>query len=119
MTTVINDSEQKHGSAASSKPSRRDRTIRVSLYGGLSRLMPTRPAILTVPDDATVGWVVDELVRRLGTRFSDRILQSPNRKRYVCRIFLDGLSVDLDDRLPPGEAANDLELIMLTAVEGG
>jgi hypothetical protein len=93
--------------------------VRVSLYGGLSALMPVRPANVTVPSHAKGGWIVDELGRALGPRFTEGVMDSPSAKRGVCRIFLDGLPVELDDRLPPGDGAPDLELIVLTAIEGG
>lgn len=93
--------------------------VRVWLFGGLSPLTPVRPMTLRAPSTATVGSVIDDLGRVLGPEFLSRILDSPGRKLCTCRVFLDGLSVELDDPLPSGQAAHDLELIVLTAVEGG
>jgi len=93
--------------------------VRVSLYGGLARLMPARPTIVQAPRGATVAWILGELGRTLGPAFTEGVMHSPREKRGVCRIFLDGLPVELDDPLSCADAAVDLDLIVLTAIEGG
>ena len=96
-----------------------ERPVHVWLFGGLGMLTPERPLVLLVPEGATIGQVVDALGRRLGSRLTERVMDTPERKFGICRLFLDGLHVDLDDTLPAGGAAPDLELIVLTASEGG
>jgi len=82
--------------------------VRLWLFGGLSVLCPERPLTLEVPPGITVGELLES------------VMETPSRKFSICRVFIDGMPVDLDDRLPetPG-GLSDFELIVLTAAEGG
>lgn len=93
--------------------------VRVWLFGSLSSLASERPLTLPVPDSARVEQVLVELGRLLGPQFTERVFASPDKKMCTCRIFLDGLPVELDDSLHSSHVTRDLELILLTAVEGG
>lgn len=95
------------------------RNVRVWLFGGLAALMPVRPASLSVPCGATVESIIANLGCTLGAGFLGQVFEAPGRMRCTCRVFLDGLPVESGERLPPGEATSDLELIVLTAAEGG
>jgi hypothetical protein len=119
MAAINYPVKRERASKAGSNPSQDSRVVRIFLYGGLSSLMLVRPAIVNVPHDATVGSIVGELSLALGPRFTEGVMHAPNQKRGVCRIFVNGVPVELDDRLPPGDAVSDLELIVLTAIEGG
>lgn len=93
--------------------------LHVWLFGSLSKLAPKQPTVLSAPDGARVGWAIDELARRIGPAFRDQVMETPTRKFGFCRVFLDGRMVELEDRLPAVAAPQDLELIILTAAEGG
>ncbi|WP_141400574.1 MoaD/ThiS family protein [Magnetospirillum sp. 15-1] len=94
--------------------------VRLWLFGGLSVLCPERPLTLEVPPGITVGELLGILGRRLGAALLESVMETPSRKFSICRVFIDGMPVDLDDRLPetPG-GLSDFELIVLTAAEGG
>lgn len=94
-------------------------TVRVWLFGQLAGLSGERPLVLRVAPGALVGEVIAELAGRLGSCLLDRVMETPERKQGICRLFLDGYDVELADRLPDTGAALDLELIVLTASEGG
>ncbi len=94
-------------------------TVRVWLYGALSQLCHERPLTVEFPPGIAVGDMIERLSRRVGPGLIDWTMESPSRKRNVCRIFLDGAPVGLDDRLPDAAASAEFEMIMLTAIEGG
>lgn len=94
--------------------------VRLWLFGGLSVLCPERPLTLEVPSGITVGELLGILGRRLGAVLLESVMETPSRKFSICRVFIDGMPVDLDDRLPETPAGlSDFELIVLTAAEGG
>jgi len=104
-----------HGGAAAVATQR----VHVSLFGALAMHYRERPLRVDVPAGATVAEVVDVLGRRLGSGFLDGVLERTGEKFRYCRIFVDGLPVELDSRLPGGSAAPNVEFIVLTAFEGG
>lgn len=93
--------------------------MHVWLFGGLARLAPARPLVVEARQGCSVAEIITALDHQLGAGLLDCIMETPTRKLGICRLFLDGLSVELDERLPLGAAAADLELIVLTASEGG
>jgi hypothetical protein len=95
-------------------------TVRIWLYGALSQLCHERPLTIEFPRGITVSEMIEILSRHVGSDLIEKIMETPSRKLSVCRIFLGGTLVGLDDRLPDTAGAPaEFEMIMLTAIEGG
>lgn len=94
--------------------------VHVWLFGSLSMISAERHLVFDVPDGARVAWIVEALGQRLGCRLVNQIMETPDRKFGVCRIFFNGVQVELEDELAPqGAQGSDIEIIVLTALEGG
>jgi hypothetical protein len=94
--------------------------VRIWLYGALSQLCHERPLTIEFPRGITVSEMIEILSRHVGSDLIEKIMETPSRKLNVCRIFLDGTLVGLDDRLPDAAGGSaEFEMIMLTAIEGG
>lgn len=95
-------------------------SVNVWLYGSLASVSAQRPVVLELPQDFTVGEVLAELVRRYGTEFSDQVMGPDGRKLRHCRVFVDGHPADDPDTpVHAGSSAALVEMILLTAIEGG
>lgn len=94
--------------------------INVWLYGTLAMDVAERPVRLQLPAPFSTDMVIRELGRRLGDAFRERVLDADGRKLCYCRIFVDGAEVE--DPMQPiraGAAPATVEMILLTAIEGG
>jgi hypothetical protein len=90
------------------------------LFGSLACASSASPIELELPHPFTARDVVEALARRLGAEFRARVLDAAGRKYRHCRIFADGLPAeDLDAPLRAGAGAARIEMILLTAAEGG
>lgn len=93
--------------------------VKVWLYGMLANDCGERPIALEVVGDCSVAAVIRELGRRLGEGFLRQVLDAAGRKFNHCLVFVDGVKVDTDAWLYRGTASAHVELILLTATEGG
>lgn len=100
-------------------PTAKTRPVSVSLFGALSRHCRERPLLVEVPVGATVAEVIEVLGCRLGSAFLEDVRETSGEKFRTCRIFVNGTRVEFEARLPGGTAAPKVELIVLTAFEGG
>lgn len=98
-----------------------DRTIAVNvwLFGELSRLSAAKPLRLPVAEGATIKVVLDKLADATSPTLAEIVLNSDGTRKRLCKLFLNGELVELEDQLPRGRDPIDLELIILTAAEGG
>jgi len=109
-----------HGVASpGDAPAAATRRMYVSLFGALGLHCRERPLLVDVPVGATVAEVIEVLGRRLGPAFLEGVMETTREKSRCCRIFVNGSQVELEARLPGGNAAPRVELIVLTAFEGG
>lgn len=95
-------------------------SINVWLYGTLAIGVVERPVRLQLPAPFSTDMVICELGCRLGNAFRERVLDADGRKLCYCRVFVDGAEVE--DPVQPihaGEAPATVEMILLTAIEGG
>ncbi|MCR4332555.1 MAG: MoaD/ThiS family protein [Sulfuricaulis sp.] len=94
--------------------------VKVWPYGTLASVFPERPLELQLPEGFSVRDVLTELGRRYGDEFSDRVFGADGRKFRHCRVFVDGLPAD-DVEVPvhAGPSPALVEIILLTAIEGG
>lgn len=95
-------------------------TVNVWLYGTLASGAIERPIRLQVPARFSTDVVIRELVSRLGDAFRGRVLDADGRKFHHCRVFVNGIEVDDTGRpVHRGPAPATVEMILLTAIEGG
>lgn len=94
--------------------------VRVWLYGTLANVDAARPIELQLPARFSADTVIGELGRRLGPQFLAHLVDAAGRKYEHCRVFVDGVEVE-HSRLPvhDGTTAATVEMILLTAIEGG
>lgn len=99
-----------------------DRPVRVQvwLFGYLSEGMAKSPVTVECLAPFSVRQVVAELGRTLGPGFLERLTDTSGELLRHCRAFADGEPVD-DTAAPihTTAAQTDIELIVLTAAEGG
>jgi hypothetical protein len=91
--------------------------VRVMLFGSLSGLRDASPIALELRNPFSARDVIDALARRLGEEFRARVMDAAGRKYRHCRIFVDGLPAEELDT--PLRGAARIEMILLTAAEGG
>src|SRR5450759_3833550 len=96
----------------------RDVRVRVQLFGALASIATERTPNLVVPKPATVGDVVTALGERLGDAFLARVVDETGVKHRYCRLFVAGAPIE-DLRTPIDTDSVELEMILLTATEGG
>lgn len=94
--------------------------VRVWLYGTLANVAAARPIELQLPARFSADTVIAELGRRLGPEFLGHLVDAAGRKYEHCRVFVDGVEVE-HSHLPvhEGTTAATVEMILLTAIEGG
>ena len=94
--------------------------LKVWLFGGLAPLAACRNFVIPLEAPTTLGALLGVMVERFGPAFSERIMQNNGELYGYCRIFLDGFPLEgRDEPINPTGSARDLELIVLTAAEGG
>lgn len=92
--------------------------VRVWLFGWISRMVGERETSFALPAGAMLADVLAALGRRYGDRMLDELMRTRKEKSSACRISLNGHLVhDLD--VPLGDAAATVEIIVLSAYEGG
>jgi molybdopterin converting factor small subunit len=92
--------------------------VRVWLFGWLSRMVGERETSFALPSGAMLADVLAALGRRYGDRMLEELMRTRKHKSSACRISLNGRLVhDLD--VPLGDGAATVEIIVLSAHEGG
>ena len=95
-------------------------SVKVWLYGSLARILEERPVEVKLPEGFSVGDVMTELGRRYGKEFLDRVVAPDGHKLSHCRVYVDGLPADeVDTPVHAGSSPAVVEMILLTAIEGG
>lgn len=93
---------------------------RVDIFGALAARLRERSFQVDLPAGGSVHDIVQEVARRAGPQFAARALAPSGELQRCCRAFVDGVPVDDPHaRLPGGQRASSIELILLTAAEGG
>ena len=95
-------------------------SVDVWLFGSLAGALPERPFRLQLPAPFAVADVVAELGRQCGGEFASKVSAGDGRLLRHCRVFVNGEAVE-DPAAPvyAGESAVQIEMILLTAAEGG
>ncbi len=90
----------------------------VWLFGWIGRMVGERETFLQLPAGAKLRDVLAALGRRYGETMLDELMRTRKEKSSACRISLNGRLVhDLDT--PLGSGAATVEIIVLSAYEGG
>lgn len=93
---------------------------RVELFGALAARAPARSYLVDLPDGGSVNDVVRQVARRAGAEFASRALDAGGALHRCCRAFVDGAPVENPGtRITATRRAARIELILLTAAEGG
>jgi hypothetical protein len=94
--------------------------VQVWLFGSLNDSAAKSPVTVEFRDPFSVRDVLAELGHLFGRAFLDRVTDSSGGMLRNCRVFVNGQAVD-DAAAPIQTAASqtEVELILLTAAEGG
>jgi len=103
-------------------PSRTGATasVQIWLFGSLADSVPERPLGLQFCNPFSIGDVIAELGRRCGAEFLSRVTTPDGGTIRHCRVFVNGEPVE-DTGAPvcAQEPSTQIEMILLTAAEGG
>lgn len=94
--------------------------VQVWLFGSLADGVRERPLTVEFHGPFSAGDVIAELGRRWGRIFLDKVTAPGGGILGHCRLFVNGESVD--DATAPiriAESPTQIEMILLTAAEGG
>lgn len=92
--------------------------VRVWMFGWISRMVGERETTLELPAGATVADVLAALGERYGETMLGELMRTRKEKSSACRISLNGHLVhDID--VPLGNGAATVEIMVLSAYEGG
>ena len=94
--------------------------VEVWLFGSLADSIPERPLRLQLGNPFTIADVIAELGRRGGAEFLAKVTAADGGLLSHCRVFVNGEPVE-EIRVPLGadDSAAQIEMILLTAAEGG
>ena len=97
-----------------------NRRVQVWLFGSLAEGIAERPLTVECRGAFSVHDVIAELGRRCGRAFLERVTAPGGGILKYCRVFVNGQSVD-DTTAPiqTAESPTQIEMILLTAAEGG
>lgn len=118
-----NDFWSKRASGSAEAPlaeAERPVCVQVWLFGSLNDGAAKSPVTVEFRGPFSVRDVIAELGQLFGRAFLDRVTDSGNVLVRNCRVFVNGRAVD-DATTPIRTAASqtEVELILLTAAEGG
>lgn len=95
-------------------------SVQVWLFGSLADAIDERPLTLEFQGPFAVDDVIAELGRRCGPGFLSKLTSSGGEPLRHCRVYLDGEEIeDTAATLRTGKACAQMEMILLTAAEGG
>jgi hypothetical protein len=94
--------------------------VQVWLFGSLHDRVAQNPVTVEFRAPFSVRDVVAELGNRFGREFLERLTDSGGDLLRICRVFVNGQAID-DTAAPlhTASAQAEIELILLTAAEGG
>lgn len=95
-------------------------SVEIWLFGSLGDAVPERPLRLQFRNPFSIDDVIAELGRRCGDEFLTLVTAPDGRMLRHCRVFVNGEAVE-DTGAPVcvHEPLSQIEMILLTAAEGG
>ena len=94
--------------------------VRVLLFGTLANSTSDRALTLNLRNPFCVADVIAELGRRYGGELLSLVADSGGRKFNHCRVYVNGEPVeDVAEPVHTAESPAEVEMILLTAAEGG
>ncbi len=93
-------------------------SVDVWLFGSLAEAVPERPLTLEFRNPFSIDDVIAELGRRYGDGFLSLVTSPEGGMLRHCRVFVNGEDVE-DTQAPVCAQAPQIEMILLTAAEGG
>jgi hypothetical protein len=95
-------------------------SVQVLLFGALANAIADRPITLALYPPFRIADVMIELGRRYGDEFLSLIAAPNGAKLNHCRVYVNGEPANDPARpVQPGISSAQIEIILLTAVEGG
>ena len=95
-------------------------SVQVWLFGSLADAIAERPLTLEFQGPFAVDDVIAELGRRCGPEFLFKLTSSGGEPLRHCRVYLDGEEIeDTAAMVRTSKACAQMEMILLTAAEGG
>lgn len=95
-------------------------SVQVLLFGALANAIADRPITLALYPPFRIADVMVELGRRYGGEFLSRIAAPNGAKLNHCRVYVNGEPAnDPGKPVQSGKSPAQIEIILLTAVEGG
>jgi len=104
--------------AAASLTSSASASVDIWLFGSLAEAVPERPLTIEFRNPFSIDDVIAELGRRYGDGFLSRVTSPGGGMLSHCRVFVNGEDIE-DTRAPVCAQAPQIEMILLTAAEGG
>lgn len=95
------------------------RSVRVSFMGDLTSLIGQRNVAAMVPEEATVGDLLQALSDTYGDKFTQRVFQTPDKLQHTILIFVEGEEINQSAGLATPLADGEVEVIMLPMLGGG
>jgi len=96
------------------------RRVDVRLFGALALFDRDEAITLEINSRTTVVELLEILCARLGEEFRSRVFDSAGAMNRCCRLFVDGDPVEnASTTLYARSLPSQIEIIMLTAAEGG
>jgi len=93
--------------------------VRVKFMGDLPSLTGQRNLLVTLPEGATVGELLETLSRTYGDVFACWVFSGPGKLQHIMLIFVDGENIDQLGGLAAKLGNSEVEVIMLPIIEGG
>ncbi len=94
-------------------------TVRVKFVGDLPSLIGQRDVVVTLPEGATVGELLDSLSRTYGDAFTCWVFSAPAKLRHTMLILVDGVNIKGCGGLAAKLGDSEVEVIMLPIIAGG
>ena len=93
--------------------------VRVKFVGDLPSLIGQRDLLVTLPEGATVGELLESLSRTYGDAFTCWVFSSPAKLRHTMLILVDGVNIKGRGGLAAKLGDSEVEVIMLPIICGG
>jgi hypothetical protein len=95
-------------------------SVHVWLFGWLAGSDVERPLTLTMGSPFCIRQVIAEIGRRGGDGLVAKMMAPDGSKQKYCRVFIDGQPAsDLDAPVSVRKSPAQVEIILLTGIEGG
>lgn len=93
--------------------------VQVKFMGDMPSLTGQRNLLVTLPEGATVGELLETLSKTYGDVFKCWVFSGPGKLQHIMLIFVDGENINELGGLAAKLGNSEVEVIMLPIIEGG